>query len=511
MGQISSYFRFRQKEDELYAEDVPVGEIVDEDKIIDAEYEHAEDAIDRAKRLEEIREQRELEEQEKNIDFETRQDMLGTFFNHTVGSVFVWTFDTTGVAVAVWGIYEVLLVASREQELYPIFFFWSALCMLITALTMATLVLVRSFVNRMPGIFTRHYLMITQACCGCVSVVSTTFTSTAWHAVRNDGQWRDIFFPTNRAYLVSAVLVMVVGQNVLWAVSAIATYACTPYGESNSAFLHLPVVAGLTVMYILVASTGDSRLLVCTGPNANIGAFALTNVGIFTSFLLDWLSAVEYDPGFRPEDSAHRIRRYFHSTLTQKQRIDPYGLLHGLAIFTVLMVYVADGKPSDTMAVTALVLVLFLSFVMLVQCFDLQWLVSQAFEIDDPHERDVLLLQRAFSLTLRDAEKVLLDIEKTQVKSGTEKTEPGKASLGARDRWESNSVTDSNASSSPPSSPNITPNTGGMRMRRRHSDADVLMAAQQQAARFARRPPRPLMTGFDAYPNIPMTLRRTVT
>eukprot|EP00961_Rhodomonas_salina_P052056 698837-Rhodomonas_salina.3 len=280
------------------------------------------------------------DEEDTNPENPAQYEMLDSFYNQTVGAMFTWTIECVLLALTVWILYmtlEALVLGDSKPGLITK---WSTLSVFVNTLVMAGTNALIAFSNWFPGIFKRHYMMCTQAYCGIVSVTGTIFSAVAWKTMNSEA-WRDIFMQNNGTRLHIMLITVTACNNVQWLLSLILTYSCTPFGQSNVAFFHIPVAAALILFVILVNETATNGLILCNDQNQNIMAVAVTNAGIISSFVIYILGAVEFDP-------LQKFPDFMHSSVDTNIRFDVYALIHGIGLLFVILAYGTMAKLSAT-------------------------------------------------------------------------------------------------------------------------------------------------------------------
>eukprot|EP00961_Rhodomonas_salina_P220463 2980645-Rhodomonas_salina.1 len=229
------------------------------------------------------------------------------FYNQTVGLMFVWTLENAVMALLGYGLFLLVDTVLSERVLIA---WWASLNLLGGTLFMAGCNMVVAFMERNAEVFSRHYMMSTQAYCGMVSVVGTVYSAVVWRSLQG-GVWENIFLQSMSIYVRGVLLLLLATNNVQWLLSLVLTYSCTPFGGGNSAFLKVPVAAGLSLFMLLVNETVNNGLIVCQGKTGDFFTFGVTNLAINSSFLLYCLAAVEFD-------YFDILPASFHSTATRR-------------------------------------------------------------------------------------------------------------------------------------------------------------------------------------------------
>lgn len=476
-------------ESDSSSDDEDISDMVNDDNDED------DDIVQRARLLQEVREQNIIEEENKNLDNDLKREMLESFYNQTIGSVFVWTLETVFMSVVVLGVYDLAKVTNTQTGKFPVFLFWSTVSMVAVCALMAVVNTIIAFSDKSPALYSRMYMMCTKACCGCISCIGTVFTCVSLHSLVED-QWSQIFFPTNRSHLHVILVVMALAQNALWLVCTILTYSATPFGVSNSAFLEIPVCTLLIFFYILTHQTGTNRLLVCTGQNHNLAAFAIGNIGLFTSFGLFVLSATEFGTQF--------MGAWARSDLQRAQRLDPWAFLHGLCLVVTQLVYAYIIDVDDEMLFAAWAIAIFTVVVTVIQSFDVKYALRSIFQTDDETERTIRHIEERFAMTREDAREISRDINLKKINRLQKRTKKAKFGLGMQFI---NSQNGKEASQKEPPSLERNVSTGPLTP---PDDPTVGVRSgfdEGFGTRNRRRGPK-VPTAVNLFPNIPLTMMR---
>jgi hypothetical protein len=323
-----------------------------------------------------------------------RGDMLESFHTQTVGAVFVWTAETLLFALVH---YCVFLGADALVGGGALLARWASANMVLGAAAVAGANALFAFVEREPGVFSRHYMMCTQAYCGMVSCVGTVFSAVAWKAT-HAASWRDTFVQSESALVPAALLAVAVVNNVQWLLSLVLTYSCTPFGQSNSAFLHVPVAAALVLFLVLVNEAATNQLVVCPGTYRTAAVYLATNGAILSSLALHVLSAVEFDP-------AGLFPAWMHSGLHTRARLDAYALLHGLGLSFATLCYGAAARLSATTFWATVAVLAFTALVTLVQGADVRFALGTLLTSDDRDERRARALEAELARGFAEARR----------------------------------------------------------------------------------------------------------
>ena len=311
---------------------------------------------------------------------EERAEQLEAFYSTTVGAVFVWTLENLVAGLLHLAVY-VVADALLGGSLWIVQ--WCSCCTLAGAAVMAGLNTLYAFTQREPGVLSREYMMITQAYCGTVSYVSVVFSGVAWEAAKN-AHWNSVFLQSSGSLTAPVLIAVVVMNNAAWLLSLVLTYSCTPFGQSNSAFLQLPVGAALLLFLVLVneMATNDAR--------GDPATFAAVNGAICSSAVLEIFSALEVDP-------LHLFPDALHSSLHTRARIDPWALLHGSALLFFALGYGAVARFSQTSFFGVVFVLAFLLGVTVLQGVDTRYVLGLLLRTSDEDERRVRAMQGALA------------------------------------------------------------------------------------------------------------------
>lgn len=392
------------------------------------------------------------------------------YFQQTVGTVFVWTLENAVMALLNYCVFLAADAITAPAAGGTLIAQWNSLNILLATVLTAAICGLIAFVERTPGIFTRHYMMATQAYCSIISCVTTVFSAVAWKSSQT-GSWRTIFLQSDSAYLHGVLVLVVVSNNVQWVLSLVLTYSCTRFGDSNSAFLQLPLAAAFVLFLVLVNETATNGLVLCQGSRATLGAYAITNAAIVTSFIAEIFSAVEFDPQqiFPP---------WMHSTLETRRRFDVYALLHGLCLLFATLAYGTMAKLSRSTFLGTVGVLAFTVLTTLIHTVDLRYIATRLLQSDDEDEQQIRVLEEEMAASFVRAQDELAP------------TRPAPAALPRRRRlrraypWR-----DEDAGVSP-------------------ADAEQLRDLGTQFSVSNRRRAHP--TAVSIFPNIPVSLRRAV-
>ena len=313
------------------------------------------------------------------LEPEEREEQQETFYNQTVGAVFVWTLENLVMGAVHYCVYLLAEALAAPGEGGVVIAKWCSSNVLYSTLVMAATNALIAFVERTPGIFSRHYMMVTQAYCGTISFLGLVFSAVAWKASLTE-HWRVIFTQSSSPLLSTGKLLIVIGNNVQWVLSLLLTYSCTPFGQSNSAFVHIPVAAAAALFLVLVNETATNELVLCQGYAANLFTYAFTNAAIFSSLMLYVWSAVEWDP-------ANVFPSFMHSTAVTRQRFDVYALIHGGLLFVIVTCYGAIARLSQSTFFGTMFILAFTIACTVVHAFDLRYLATTILASDDQDER----------------------------------------------------------------------------------------------------------------------------
>lgn len=318
---------------------------------------------------------------------EERAEQLDAFYTTTVGSVFVWTLENVVAGLLHLAVYVIAeAVLGGPLRLVQ----WCSCSTALSAAAMAGLNAAYAFSAREPGVSSRAFMMVTQAYCGTVSYVGLVFSAVAWEAA-GSARWRALFIADGGALAAPALVAVAVANNGVWLLSLVLTYCCTPFGQSNAAFAHIPVGAALLLFLVLANEAGTGSLGVCGGVDAAV--FALANGAICASAALDSLSALEADP-------AHVFPEFMHSTARQRARVDPWALLHGSALLFLALAYGAVGRFSSTAFFGVAFVLVFLLGVTALQGLDLRYVLERLLRVDDADERRARALEQATAVAV---------------------------------------------------------------------------------------------------------------
>lgn len=445
--------------------------------------EEVNELVRRVKVARELREQEDIEERNKELNNDTLVLMYNKFYNQTIGSVFIWAFDTVGMSMVVYAVYEIACLLNTRSDISPIMYRWTAQSMLSVCLIMVGVCALEAFRGKEPALFSRLYMQTAKACCGMISCISMVFTTTAWYALNSSEEWTVIFFPTSRSQNVALSIAMVVVQNALWLVSLVLAYMATPFGAGNSVFVEMPVVSFLSIFYILVCEVGNSYFLVCGGSERFIATMAICNFALLTSFALHGLASFEcfLNP---PRDS--EMRDWWvecRSTPSQRQLFDPWTFLQGVLMITLLTSYTASVSLSDELLAAAWVLIVFAMFVTIVKGFDVSWALRNIFDTTDEMENDIVTLERQFQMKRGEATALAWGIRDRGV--GADEGVPVGTVVESGDESDIENEEDG------------------------HADSDTRDLLREKASDYTRRNlRRRARTAAEIFPNIPVTLRR---
>lgn len=338
------------------------------------------------------------EEEAAELLPEAREEQLESFYNQTVGAVFVWTMECVILALVHLCLYLLVDALLSRSDGATLLVEW---CSWNIAIATAVVACGNAFVANMqrePGIFSRHYMMCTQAYCGTLSYVGLVYSTVAYESLENTA-WRNLFIQGQASYLAVTLVLIVVANNVQWIVSLFLTYSCTPFGQSNAAFFQIPVGAALVVFLVIVNETATNGLIVCQGVAYDNFAYVVANAFILSSALLDVCSAIECDPfGILPE--------IMHSSLYSRARFDPWGLLHGTLLIICALVYGAVARLSRTVFFGVGFTLLFILVTTVLQSFDLRYVADLLLHAEDEDERRVRALQEALAVSFKEAKRI---------------------------------------------------------------------------------------------------------
>lgn len=463
----------------------------------DMSQEYVDDMIRKIKVARELREQEEIDSRNRELNNDTTMVMYNQFYNQTIGSVFIWCFDTVGVSTIVYAIYETARLFNTRDDISPVMYRWTALSMIITCLVTAMICCIEALRSKDPALFSRVYMIVTKANCGLVSVISTVFTCTAWYALNSSNKWTVIFFPTNRSHNHVLSIAMVVAQNALWVVSLVLTYMATPFGAANSAFIEMPVVAVLTLMYILVCEIGNNLILICGGTDRLIVTMLVGNLFLLTSFGLHAAASFEVflDP---PRDNSSRdFWVSCRSTPSQRQLFDPWTFAQGIAMIIILTSYIGAVASSDELLAAGWVLIIFAMFVTIVKGFDVQWALRNIFDTSDELESDILTLERQFRMKRNEAAALVKEIRKDGIDDVKSRIQLG------------HPVNDKDYGPEEDDVEEYSEDDGDTVHSDSEADEDTRDLLREKAVEYKKGSlRRRYKTAVDMFPNIPVSLRR---
>jgi hypothetical protein len=397
-----------------------------------------------------------------------REDQRHDYYTQMVGALFVWAVETTLFAAVHYCVYlGVEAVLGGGTTLIAR---WCSVNVLVSSVAMLALNYALASAERSPGIFSRHHMMCTQAYCGLVSCLGTVFSAVAWQATRS-AVWRDTFVQSDSGLLPAALVVLAVVNNVQWVLSLVLTFSCTPFGQTNSAFLQVPVAAALVLFLVLLNEAATNQLAVCPDTSRATLAYGGTNIAIVSSFVLHVLSAVEFDP-------AGLFPAWMHSRQASRSgepgariRFDVYALLHGVALSFVLLCYGAVASLTRTTFYATLGVLAFTGVVTLAQALDLRHAAAVLLRGDDDDEA------AARALAAEQAAQFRAAAAQAAAARGKPRGKARRASLI------------------------------GLPVPR---GAEPEVDLQAEADRFRRRNRRvPLPTALALFPNIPVSMRRS--
>ena len=298
-------------------------------------------------------------------------DVKFEYYNESVGSVFVWTTQSLLFSCLVFALYAIVALLDAYEGVYPVLVWWVAVSVLVLSVVVALINGIIAFIQVKPELFPREYMKCTQAYCGMISVISTTFSCTSYKAM-SSVTWQKAFFPTEDKYLHVVTVCLIAALNVQWLMSLVLTYVCTPYGKGNLAFLQIPVAAGLALLFTLVNETGTRGLMTCSTATMDVMVFAFANMFILSSALMHVLSALEFD-------IANKFPSFMHSTAGKRAQFDVYSFIHGTLIVSYLIFYAPNSKFSTSTFVAYSTVVLFTIGVTLIHTFDVYRIICYVF------------------------------------------------------------------------------------------------------------------------------------
>lgn len=344
-------------------------------------------------------EEEEMEEEEAAVlTSDTRQDMLEQFYNQTIGSVFTWSLETTIIACVHFCVYLLAEALLSDEPGGVLVAKWCSYNVLVLSFAMLGVNALIAFAQREPGIFSRHFMMCTMAYCGVVSSVTTVFSAVLWKALATKA-WRDIFLQSDESLTSALMVAIIIANNMQWVLSLILTYSCTPFGQNNSAFFTLPVAAALSLFLIVVNEIATHHVLVCQSVQSKLLTYGFVNGAIISSLLGFVLSAVEFDPrGLFPG--------FMHSSLYSRVRFDVYALLHGMCLFCIVLGYGAIATLCRTTFYATFIVLGFITLVTLIQSVDVTYIASLLMHVDDEEEKRIRALQEALAVSFIEARNI---------------------------------------------------------------------------------------------------------
>lgn len=313
------------------------------------------------------------------------------FYNQTVGLTFVWTLENVLMAGLV---YALALAVDAALGADVLIARWAAVVSLGCAIFTGGCNAVTAFLERNLEVYSRHYMMATQAYCGIVSCIGSVYSAVAWKCYFS-AAWRSLFVQSDAVFVGPILAVPMVANNVLWVLSLVLTYSCTPFGAGNSAFLKVPVAASLAIFAVLLNELANNGLLLCHGQHWTVFTFIMCNAYIVSSFILHVLSAVEFD-------CFHVLPASFHSTPTTRVQYDVWVLLHGLVLVGLLVAYGIIAPLTRFTFFGIVVVLVFVCFVTVIEGVDLYRVFSHLLHTDEVdeervHEAEVVLAKHFVS------------------------------------------------------------------------------------------------------------------
>ena len=333
------------------------------------------------------------------------------FYTQTLEDLFTKTVANVVFVLLIVLMYWILWLARLLSDPGPLLVDWCVTGLLVVTLGMATTQYAFASLFRLPNVSNRNYMMVTQAYCGIVSVVTSVFSLITVKCTTND-KWAFTFLQHNGGIVTVLTSIFLAAFNIQWLISVALAYSCTPYGQSSNCFLQLPVAFSFVLFFILSNETVAFERIVC---NSYWWVLIFTNMALITSWVFSVLSAVEFDYW-------HILPAFQHSSVDTDIRFDMYAFLHGFCILLALAVYEIspDTDLPDDITYTAYALGGFTVLVTSIQSIDFYWLLAKILRVDNELERRISTLQKAFAVSYLQAKEMQEALDK--IKAGKNNT-----------------------------------------------------------------------------------------
>ena len=332
------------------------------------------------------------------VNEDKSQDMLESYVNQTRGNVFIWTVECVLWSLVLYALHVSVSLLQSTDSPRSVMVFWTTFSNIIISCIMATINFIITSMNPKAAKFPTEFLACTQAYCGIIGVLGTIVSGMAWKSASSP-LWKAAFFPGSSDFIEIVGITLTVGINLQWVISLALTYASTPYGRSNVSFFHIPVAVSLTIIFILINETATNGLGICDSYYGSLFLQLYVNAAIATSFLLQVLSATEFD-------YLECFPSWMHSQLDRNIEFDVYALIHGILGTTTIVLYALRAELSNTTFTTLVAIAAFTVTVTVVHTFDVKGIVSQIFHTDDEDERRVSNIQKTFAVSFIEAKEI---------------------------------------------------------------------------------------------------------
>lgn len=261
------------------------------------------------------------------------------------------TWLIENVIYALFGAAVVVCARLIENNQFPIFDLWAVLSFLTSTIICCLGFIIVLCFERQQGLKSKYLKPISQSHHNITTVILVVYVLVSVKALYNS-KWAVAFFPVSQSSLslnIAAGLSYIV---IAWMMSAILTYASTPFGESNSMFFNLPTIAGVTIVFIITNSVATWKIMICglILEKAVVAVVAVTAVAWSSVFsILDAVSfkIQEQDMEVRWYNMGHMISIilivFMHFLLAEITEIT--GQFSYVLIVTALTVFCFNSTP----------------------------------------------------------------------------------------------------------------------------------------------------------------------